>query len=135
MTERRNGRTMNCALKGLHRCNWVIFDEIHCVRDKKRGVVWDETIILLLNTICYISLSAPIPNSMQFAEWAYKWHQQPCHVAYADFRLTPLQHALFLAGGEGLSLIVNKKGELREDSCMRVWIEQPQKTSRCAVRK
>ena len=26
---------------------WVIFDEIHYMRDKERGVVWEETIILL----------------------------------------------------------------------------------------
>ena len=26
---------------------WVIFDEVHYMRDKERGVVWEETIILL----------------------------------------------------------------------------------------
>lgn len=26
---------------------WVIFDEVHYMRDKDRGVVWEETIILL----------------------------------------------------------------------------------------
>ena len=26
---------------------WVIFDEIHYMRDKERGVVWEETIILM----------------------------------------------------------------------------------------
>ena len=26
---------------------WVTFDEIHYMRDKERGVVWEETIILL----------------------------------------------------------------------------------------
>ena len=36
---------------------WVIFDEIHYMRDKERGVVWEETIILLpgKNEFEYIS--------------------------------------------------------------------------------
>ncbi len=26
---------------------WVIFDEVHYMRDKERGVIWEETMILL----------------------------------------------------------------------------------------
>ncbi|KXN88677.1 ATP-dependent RNA helicase mtr4 [Leucoagaricus sp. SymC.cos] len=95
---------------------WVIFDEIHYMRDKERGVVWEETIILLPHTVRYVFLSATIPNAMQFAEWICKSHEQPCHVVYTDFRPTPLQHYLFPAGGEGIFLVVNEKGEFREDN-------------------
>ncbi|GBE84664.1 ATP-dependent RNA helicase mtr4 [Sparassis crispa] len=95
---------------------WVIFDEIHYMRDKERGVVWEETIILLPHTVRYVFLSATIPNAMQFAEWICKSHDQPCHVVYTDFRPTPLQHYLFPAGGEGIYLVVNEKGEFREDN-------------------
>ncbi|KAI0055953.1 antiviral helicase [Artomyces pyxidatus] len=95
---------------------WVIFDEIHYMRDKERGVVWEETIILLPHTVRYVFLSATIPNAMQFCEWICKSHEQPCHVVYTDFRPTPLQHYLFPAGGEGIYLVVNEKGEFREDN-------------------
>ncbi|KIP11280.1 hypothetical protein PHLGIDRAFT_489254 [Phlebiopsis gigantea 11061_1 CR5-6] len=95
---------------------WVIFDEIHYMRDKERGVVWEETIILLPHTVRYVFLSATIPNAMQFAEWICKSHEQPCHIVYTDFRPTPLQHYLFPAGGEGIYLVVNEKGEFREDN-------------------
>ena len=95
---------------------WVIFDEIHYMRDRERGVVWEETIILLPHTVRYVFLSATIPNAMQFAEWVCKSHEQPCHVVYTDFRPTPLQHYLFPAGGEGIYLVVNEKGEFREDN-------------------
>ena len=95
---------------------WVIFDEIHYMRDKERGVVWEETIILLPHTVRYVFLSATIPNAMQFAEWICKSHEQPCHVVYTDFRPTPLQHYLFPAGGEGIYLVVNEKGEFKEDN-------------------
>ena len=95
---------------------WVIFDEIHYMRDKERGVVWEETIILLPHTVRYVFLSATIPNAMQFAEWICQSHDQPCHVVYTDFRPTPLQHYLFPAGGEGIYLVVDEKGEFKENN-------------------
>lgn len=95
---------------------WVIFDEIHYMRDKVRGVVWEETIILLPDKVRYVFLSATIPNAMQFAEWITKTHNQPCHIVYTDFRPTPLQHYFFPAGADGIHLVVDEKGNFREDN-------------------
>lgn len=95
---------------------WVIFDEIHYMRDAERGVVWEETIILLPDNVHYVFLSATIPNAMQFAEWICKTHNQPCHVVYTNFRPTPLQHYLFPAGGSGIHLVVDEKGQFREEN-------------------
>lgn len=95
---------------------WVIFDEIHYMRDSERGVVWEETIILLPRKVRYVFLSATIPNAMQFASWIAQIHVQPCHVVYTDFRPTPLQHYLFPTGGDGIHLVVDEKGTFREDN-------------------
>ncbi|GAA5943318.1 hypothetical protein JCM3775_002617 [Rhodotorula graminis] len=95
---------------------WVVFDEIHYMRDKERGVVWEETIILLPHKVRYVFLSATIPNAMEFAEWICTIHQQPCHVVYTDYRPTPLQHYLFPAGADGIHLVVDEKGNFREDN-------------------
>ncbi|KAL0263260.1 ATP-dependent RNA helicase mtr4 [Diplodia seriata] len=95
---------------------WVIFDEVHYMRDKSRGVVWEETIILLPDKVRYVFLSATIPNAMQFAEWITKTHNQPCHVVYTDFRPTPLQHYFFPAGADGIHLVVDEKGVFREEN-------------------
>ncbi|CAH6719350.1 ATP-dependent RNA helicase DOB1 [[Candida] jaroonii] len=95
---------------------WVIFDEVHYMRDKSRGVVWEETIILLPDKVHYVFLSATIPNAMEFAEWIVKIHAQPCHVVYTDFRPTPLQHYLFPAAGDGIHLVVDEKGTFREEN-------------------
>lgn len=95
---------------------WVIFDEIHYMRDSERGVVWEETIILLPRKVRYVFLSATIPNAMQFASWIAQIHVQPCHVVYTDFRPTPLQHYLFPAGGDGIHLVVDERGTFREDN-------------------
>ncbi|KAF1810270.1 ATP-dependent RNA helicase DOB1 [Eremomyces bilateralis CBS 781.70] len=95
---------------------WVVFDEVHYMRDKSRGVVWEETIILLPDKVHYVFLSATIPNAMQFAEWITKTHNQPCHVVYTDFRPTPLQHYLFPSGSDGIHLVVDEKGAFREEN-------------------
>src|SRR5579872_3844896 len=41
---------------------------------------------------------------------------QPCNVVYTDFRPTPLQHYMFPSGAEGLYLVVDEKGEFRDDN-------------------
>ncbi|KAI8336840.1 rRNA-processing arch domain-containing protein [Chlamydoabsidia padenii] len=98
---------------------WVVYDEIHYMRDSERGVVWEESIILLPHAVRYVFLSATIPNAMEFAEWICKIHEQPCHIVYTDFRPTPLQHYLFPAGGEGIHLVVDEKSIFREDNFTR----------------
>lgn len=100
----------------MREVGWVVFDEIHYLRDATRGVVWEETIILLPDKVRYVFLSATIPNAMQFAEWITKIHKQPCHVVYTDFRPTPLQHYFFPSGADGIHLIVDEKGVFREDN-------------------
>jgi ATP-dependent RNA helicase DOB1 len=100
----------------MREVGWVIFDEIHYMRDKERGVVWEETIILLPDKVHYVFLSATIPNALQFAQWIAKIHSQACHVVYTDFRPTPLQHYLFPAGGNGIFLVVDDSGKFREEN-------------------
>ncbi|KAI9136384.1 rRNA-processing arch domain-containing protein [Paraphysoderma sedebokerense] len=103
----------------MREVSWVVYDEVHYMRDKERGVVWEETLILLPPTVHFVFLSATIPNAKQFAEWIAFLHNQPCHVVYTDFRPTPLQHYLFPAGGDGIHLVVDEKGAFREDNFQR----------------
>jgi ATP-dependent RNA helicase DOB1 len=93
---------------------WVIFDEVHYMRDTERGVVWEESIILLPHSVKFVFLSATIPNANQFADWIAHIHHQPCHVIYTNYRPTPLQHYIFPQGGDGLHLVVDEKGKFRE---------------------
>eukprot|EP00741_Cyanophora_paradoxa_P014004 tig00020723_g13518.t1 len=95
---------------------WIIFDEIHYMRDRERGVVWEESIILVPDKVRFVFLSATIPNAKEFADWIAKVHYQPCHVVYTDYRPTPLQHYIFPAGGDGLFLVVDEKSNFREDN-------------------
>lgn len=42
----------------------------------ERGVVWEETIILLPDNVHFVFLSATIPNARQFSEWVAHLHKQ-----------------------------------------------------------
>uniref|UniRef100_A0A915DET4 Uncharacterized protein n=1 Tax=Ditylenchus dipsaci TaxID=166011 RepID=A0A915DET4_9BILA len=89
------------------------------MRDKERGVVWEEAIYTNISYFCrqcaLCFLSATIPNARQFAESICYLHHQPCHVVYTDYRPTPLQHFLYSAGSDGLYEVVDVQGRFRED--------------------
>lgn len=51
----------------LREVAWVIYDEIHYMRDRERGVVWEESIIMLPHKVRFVFLSATIPNAKEFA--------------------------------------------------------------------
>ncbi len=76
----------------------IVYDEIHYLRDKERGVVWEESIIMAPKACRFAFLSATIPNAREFAEWVARTHGSPCHVVYTDYRPTPLQHYIFPTG-------------------------------------
>ncbi len=98
---------------------WVIFDEVHYMRDKERGVVWEETIILLSNKINYVFLSATLPNSREFAMWISKVKNQICHVVYTEFRPVPLEHYIYPSQSEEIINIVDSNGNFKEDNFNR----------------
>ena len=98
---------------------WVIFDEVHYMRDKVRGVVWEETIILLSNKINYVFLSATIPNAREFAMWISLLKNQPCNIIYTEFRPVPLQHYVYPTGSDDILLTVDEKGNFKEDNFNR----------------
>lgn len=100
---------------------WVVFDEIHYMRDPERGVVWEETIILLPDKVHYVFLSATIPNAMQFAEWVCKTHNQPCHVVYTNFRPTPFNIIFSLQVAVASILSSMRRAILEKKISKRPW--------------
>ena len=99
----------------MREVKWVIFDEVHYMRDKERGVVWEEVMILLPPSVRYVFLSATIPNALEFAEWIAQLHKQPCHVVYTGYRPTPLTHYIFPQGGQGMYQVVDEKATFKAD--------------------
>ena len=95
---------------------WVIFDEVHYMKDRERGVVWEETFILMSNTVKCVFLSATIPNARQFAEWIAKIKSQPVNVIYTEYRPVPLEIYLHAQNSEGIYLIKDSGGKFREEN-------------------
>ncbi|KAK2661675.1 hypothetical protein Ddye_000249 [Dipteronia dyeriana] len=93
---------------------WVIFDEVHYMRDRERGVVWEESIVMALKNFRFVFLSATVPNAKEFADWVAKVHKQPCHTVYADYRRTTFP--CWRAWSIRLYLVVGEKGKFREDN-------------------
>lgn len=102
---------------------WVIFDEVHAMRSKDRGTVWEESFILSPESVHFVFLSATIPNAREFSEWMAKLKNKPCHTIYTDTRPVPLQHYVFPKGGEGLFLVVDDKGQFRPEAFERAMSE------------
>lgn len=75
---------------------WVIFDEVHYVNDQERGMVWEETIIMLPPHVGIIMLSATVPNHMDFANWVGRTKKRPIYVMKTFTRPVPLEHHLYL---------------------------------------
>lgn len=50
------------------------FNHMHG-RDKERGVVWEECIIMMPKQARFVFLSATIPNAREFADWIAKIHR------------------------------------------------------------
>ncbi|KAK9798903.1 hypothetical protein WJX73_005375 [Symbiochloris irregularis] len=100
----------------LREVAWVVFDEVHYMQDRERGVVWEETIIFLPRAVRMVFLSATLSNAAEFAGWVAQVHNQPCHVVYTDFRPTPLQHYAFPLGGNGLRLIMDEAGRFKDEN-------------------
>lgn len=58
-----------CASEVLRDLEFVIFDEVHYINNDERGHVWEESVILLPQTVTIVMLSATVPNPLVFADW------------------------------------------------------------------
>ena len=104
----------------LREVAWVIFDEVHYMQDRERGVVWEEAIIFLPKGVRMVFLSATLSNATEFAGWVCNLHKQICHLVYTDFRATLLLHYAFLSGGSGLYLVSSMLAS-HSHPCACVW--------------
>ena len=73
----------------------VIFDEIHYINDKDRGKVWEESIILIPDSIQIIMLSATVDNPIEFCEWIKTVKNRNIVLSSTDKRIVPLRHSIY----------------------------------------
>lgn len=100
---------------------WVIFDEIHYINNEERGVVWEESIIMLPDHIGIVMLSATVQNVFQFAEWVGRITKKRIYVQKTDFRPVPLEHYLYY---KNMILLKSKDGNFTTQHYDNFWKEQ-----------
>jgi antiviral helicase SKI2 len=77
----------------------VVFDECHYISDPERGVVWEESIIMMPPHINMVFLSATAPNDMEIASWIAHTRRRPVFIERHLERPVPLVHMLYSTAG------------------------------------
>ena len=94
----------------IGKIDYVIFDEIHYINERSRGVVWEEAIILLPSRINFVMLSATISNSHDFAMWISKMKEKRVHLISTSKRVVPLEYKIIRN-----NCLYNREGHLVEE--------------------
>ncbi|GBG28926.1 ATP-dependent RNA helicase DOB1 [Hondaea fermentalgiana] len=99
----------------------VVFDEIHYICDPDRGVVWEETLIMLDPSVTLVFLSATSPNSVEFAGWIGRIKQQKVYVVFTEKRPIPLEHWIWAPGkkDEHLFKVLDAKKRFLKDGYLK----------------
>ena len=71
---------------------FVVFDEVHFLDDRERGMVWEECFIFLPPHVRLICLSATIQNVDELGAWIGQVRPQDNVVILEDRRPVPLSH-------------------------------------------
>lgn len=80
----------------LDEIDTVIMDEIHYINDYSRGLVWEETLILLPKSIQLIMMSATIDKAEDFAGWIGELKQKPINLIQKTTRNVPLNYYYYI---------------------------------------
>ncbi|OAD60373.1 Helicase SKI2W [Eufriesea mexicana] len=104
-----------CASEILRDLEFVIFDEVHYINNDERGHVWEESVILLPQTVRIVMLSATVPSPLVFADWVGRTKKKKMYVISTAKRPIPLQHYLY-TGTDGRTkndkfLVMNENGQ------------------------
>ncbi|KAL0265645.1 UNVERIFIED_CONTAM: hypothetical protein PYX00_011359 [Menopon gallinae] len=74
---------------------YVIFDEVHYINDRERGVVWEECLIMLPEHVIIILLSATVSNRLEFARWVGRTKARVVYIIATERRSVPLEHYIY----------------------------------------
>lgn len=78
----------------------VIFDEVHYIKDRDRGSVWERSIMMMPEHIQMIMLSATLPDADQFCQWIAKCKGKTVTHTTTPFRAVPLTHYIMTERGQ-----------------------------------
>tara|TARA_Y100000389_G_scaffold204574_1_gene258089 strand:- start:19194 stop:21542 length:2349 start_codon:yes stop_codon:yes gene_type:complete len=76
----------------------IVLDEVHYIRDKDRGHVWEEVISMMPKHVTLVMLSASIPGAEGFRDWVSKIKGINCNLISTSYRPVPLHHNIYWNG-------------------------------------
>ena len=110
----------------------VVFDEVHYINDADRGKVWEETIMMLPESVQLVMLSATIDKALQFADWIEKTRNRETWLCPTSERIVPLTHYGYLCCQDSAPKgIKDKKTRLMVESSVGKLIPFKQHESPC----
>lgn len=106
----------------------VVFDEVHYIDDEDRGTVWEQSIILLPQTVQMVMLSATIGEKEEFAKWIERIKEREVVICETNVRVVPLQFYTFLTN-------TKKIVETTSDKSMKKMLEDQRCELNCFKNK
>lgn len=88
--ESRTGR--NIPQISFSDVSMVIFDEVHYIKDKERGSVWERSIMMMPEHVQMVLLSATLPDADKFCKWIASCKKRDITHTTTPFRAVPLTH-------------------------------------------
>lgn len=87
----------------------VIFDEVHYIKDRERGSVWERSIMMMPKHIQMIMLSATLPDADNFCQWIAECSNRNVTHTTTPIRVVPLTH--YILTSKGKQMIMDKDGK------------------------
>jgi superfamily II RNA helicase len=85
----------------------VVFDEVHYLADRERGVVWEEAIIYSPPVMRVLMLSATVGNAQELSDWVSWARGSLCSLVYHPDRPVPMRTGFIDASGRLYPLTID----------------------------
>ena len=80
----------------------VVYDEVHYINDKDRGIVWEESMMMLPDNIQMIMLSATLDNANKLGDWIEEIKKRKVLITGTEKRVVPLNHYAYMCYPESI---------------------------------
>jgi ATP-dependent RNA helicase HelY len=77
----------------------VVFDEVHYLADRERGVVWEEAIIYSPAVMRVLMLSATVGNAQELSDWVSWARGSDCRLVFHPDRPVPMRTGFIDSSG------------------------------------
>ena len=111
----RNMLVMDTEGTALDSVGVVVFDEVHWIKDESRGVVWEESIIMMPGHVQMIMLSATLPDAEEFGTWVAVCKGKDVTYTTTERRVVPLKHYVMNTSAMKKQLVLDQGGTFISD--------------------